>query len=45
VLHPASGNWIYFVTVNPKTGLTLFTNSEAQFQIYRQELEKNLGQG
>jgi len=45
VLHPASGNWIYFVTVNPKTGLTLFTNSQAQFQIYRQELEKNLGQG
>lgn len=45
VLHPAAGNWIYFVTVNPKTGLTLFTNSEAQFQIYRQELEKNLGQG
>jgi UPF0755 protein len=45
VLHPASGNWLYFVTVNPKTGLTLFTASEAQFQIYRQELEKNLGQG
>jgi UPF0755 protein len=45
VLHPAAGNWIYFVTVNPKTGLTLFTNSEAQFQIYRQELQKNLGQG
>jgi peptidoglycan lytic transglycosylase G len=45
VLHPASGNWVYFVTVNPKTGLTLFTASEAQFQIYRQELEKNLGQG
>ncbi len=45
VLHPSSGNWLYFVTVNPKTGLTLFTASEAQFQIYRQELQKNLGQG
>ena len=45
VLHPAAGNWIYFVTVNPKTGLTLFTASEAQFQQYRAELEHNLGQG
>ncbi len=45
VLHPASGNWLYFVTVDPKTGLTLFTASEAQFQQYRAELEHNLGQG
>jgi UPF0755 protein len=45
VLHPASGNWIYFVTVNPKTGETLFTDSEAQFEQYRAELEHNLGQG
>jgi peptidoglycan lytic transglycosylase G len=45
VLHPAAGNWIYFVTVNPKTGLTLFTASEAQFEQYRAELQHNLGQG
>ena len=45
VLHPASGNWLYFVTVNPKTGLTLFTASESQFAQYRAELEHNLGQG
>jgi UPF0755 protein len=45
VLHPASGNWIYFVTVNPKTGETLYTSSPAQFQQFRQELEKNLGKG
>jgi UPF0755 protein len=45
VLHPAAGNWIYFVTVNPKTGETLYTSSPAQFQQFRQELEKNLGQG
>ena len=45
VLHPAPGNWIYFVTVNPKTGETLFTSSEAQFEQFRQELQKNLGQG
>jgi UPF0755 protein len=45
VLNPAAGNWIYFVTVDPKTGLTLFTASEAQFEQYRAELEHNLGQG
>ena len=45
VLHPASGNWLYFVTVNPKTGETLFTSSETQFEQFRQELQKNLGQG
>ena len=45
VLHPASGSWVYFVTVNPKTGETLFTSSQAQFEQYRQELQKNLGQG
>jgi UPF0755 protein len=45
VLNPAAGNWLYFVTVNPKTGETLFTASESQFQQYRAELEHNLGQG
>jgi len=45
VLNPAAGNWIYFVTVNPKTGETLFTASQAQFEQYRAELEHNLGQG
>ena len=41
-LHPAKGNWLYFLTVNPKTGLTKFTNSYAQFQIYVQELDAYL---
>jgi len=45
VLHPASGNWIYFVTVNPKTGETLYTSSPAQFEQFRQELAKNLAHG
>ncbi|HEV2254818.1 MAG TPA: endolytic transglycosylase MltG [Streptosporangiaceae bacterium] len=45
VLNPAPGNWIYFVTVNPKTGETLFTASQTQFEQYRAELEHNLGQG
>jgi UPF0755 protein len=45
VLNPASGNWIYFVTVNPKTGETLFTASQAQFEQYRAELQYNLAHG
>ena len=47
VLHPApaSDNWVYFVTVNPKTGETLFTSSEAQFEQFRQELQHNLAKG
>ncbi len=44
-LHPAPGPWIYFVTVNPKTGETLFTSSPTQFEQFRQELQHNLGQG
>jgi UPF0755 protein len=42
-LHPSSGNDLYFVTTNPKTGLTKFTSSESQFEQFRQELEHNLG--
>ncbi len=42
MLHPApsSDNWLYFVTVN-KQGLTLFTNSNAQFQTWSQEAKNN----
>ncbi len=36
---------MYFVTVNPKTGETLFTDSQTQFAQYEQELRDNLGQG
>jgi UPF0755 protein len=45
VLNPVPGNWIYFVTVNPKTGETLFTASQAQFEQYRAELQHNLATG
>jgi UPF0755 protein len=45
VLHPATGNYLYFVTVDPKTRVTLFTASQAQFEQFRAELERNLGQG
>lgn len=31
-LHPADGDWIYFVTVNPDTGLTKFAATNAQHQ-------------
>ncbi|HEY2442169.1 MAG TPA: endolytic transglycosylase MltG, partial [Streptosporangiaceae bacterium] len=44
-LHPATGNWVYFVTVNPKTKQTDFTASYAQFQQFQAELAHNLGQG
>jgi UPF0755 protein len=44
-LHPAHGTWMYFVTVNPKTGLTKFTSSFAQFQTWQAELTANLAKG
>jgi UPF0755 protein len=40
VLHPASGSWLYFVTVN-KSGLTKFTSSSSQFQIWANEAKNN----
>ena len=45
VLNPAPGNWLYFVTVDPKTHETLFTASQSQFEQFRAELERNLAQG
>jgi UPF0755 protein len=45
VLHPSTGTWVYFVTVNPKTGETKFTSSAAQFQEFRNELQHNLAKG
>ncbi len=44
-LHPAKGNWTYFVTVNPKTKQTVFTSSPAVFNQLKAELERNLRQG
>ena len=37
-LHPAKGDWLYFLTVNPRTGLTKFTNNYSVFQTYVAEL-------
>jgi hypothetical protein len=36
---------MYFVTVDPKTGLTKFTSSFAQFQRYEAELRANTAKG
>jgi peptidoglycan lytic transglycosylase G len=44
-LHPAHGPWMYFVTVDPKTGETKFTSSFTQFQQFRAELESNIRKG
>ena len=43
VLAPAAGNWLYWVTVNPATGETKFTNSYAQFLQFKAELKRNGG--
>jgi UPF0755 protein len=43
VLAPAAGNWLYFVTVNPKTGLTKFTDSYAEFLTFKAQLKANGG--
>jgi UPF0755 protein len=43
VLDPAVGNWLYWVTVDPKTGETKFTNSYSQFLQFKAELKANGG--
>jgi UPF0755 protein len=45
VLHPAKGDWTYFVTVDPKTGLTDFTDNFNQFQQWVTESDKNIADG
>jgi len=40
-LNPATGNLLYFVTVDPVTGETLFTNSLSQFDKWRQQAQQN----
>ena len=36
-LHPADGPWLWYVTVNLKTGETKFTDSYSEFQQFKQE--------
>jgi UPF0755 protein len=40
-VNPTPGNWLYFITTNPKTGETKFTNSYPQFLKYKAELRSN----
>ncbi|MBX6387356.1 MAG: endolytic transglycosylase MltG [Microbispora sp.] len=40
-LHPADGNWLYFVTVDPKRGITKFTDKESEFWKLRAEFNRN----
>ena len=38
-LHPPHGPWLYFITVNLKTGLTKFTASYTQFQQWQAQAQ------
>lgn len=40
-LHPADGPWLYYVTVDPSTGETKFTDSYAEFLQFKAELKAN----
>ncbi|MBO3747725.1 endolytic transglycosylase MltG [Streptosporangiaceae bacterium NEAU-GS5] len=40
-LNPAKGDWLYFVTVDPKKHITKFTASEAEFWKLRDEFNRN----
>ncbi len=40
-LRPADGNWMYFVTVDPKRGITKFTDKESEFWKLRDEFNRN----
>lgn len=42
-LHPARGDWYWFVTTDPEHRITKFTDKESEFVRYREELNENLG--
>ena len=44
-LSPAQGPWLYFVTVNPKTGETKFAKGYQRFLRLKAELQANLAGG
>jgi UPF0755 protein len=43
-LNPTPGPWRYFVTVDPKTGETRFTDNLEEFNRWKAEFKRNLGQ-
>lgn len=44
-LDPANGDWFWFVTTDPENRVTKFTDSEAEFRQFRQELRQNTQEG
>jgi UPF0755 protein len=40
-INPTEGDWLYFVTVNPKTGETKFTGDYNEFLRFKRELKSN----
>ncbi|MEV0150927.1 MULTISPECIES: endolytic transglycosylase MltG [unclassified Nonomuraea] len=42
-LHPAKGDWYWFVTTDPAHRITKFTDKESEFVRYREELNAYLG--
>ncbi|WP_239115927.1 endolytic transglycosylase MltG [Planotetraspora kaengkrachanensis] len=42
-LHPADGAWLWFVTTDPKKGITKFTDKESEFWQLRDEFNRNYG--
>ncbi|WP_246239117.1 endolytic transglycosylase MltG [Acrocarpospora corrugata] len=42
-LHPAEGDWYWFVTTDPGRRITKFTDNEGEFVKYREELNRYLG--
>ncbi|GAA3833343.1 hypothetical protein GCM10022226_63390 [Sphaerisporangium flaviroseum] len=43
-LRPATGDWYWFVTIDPERRITKFTDRESEFVKFREELNKRLGQ-
>ena len=44
-LNPAKGDWLWFVTTDPKKGITKFADSESEFLKLKEEWERNRGTG
>lgn len=42
MLHPADGDWYWFVTTDPERKITKFTDKETEFRKYREELNRYL---
>ena len=42
-LNPAKGDWLYFAATDPKSSVTKFATTDAQFQVLLQELRANGG--